>query len=56
MQSAEGADLLFIYSLADRLKKTVAEVLNMTDAEKEGWVAYLLALKDAEKQAPKWQL
>jgi hypothetical protein len=41
MRSEEGADLLFIYALADRLSKTASEIVAMPTHEREGWLAYL---------------
>ena len=34
-----------MYQLADRLKKTVGEILNMPAAEFYGWLAYFKLLK-----------
>lgn len=41
MGSEEGADLLFTYSLADRLGKTAAEIAALSVSEREGWIAYI---------------
>lgn len=41
MRSEEGADVLFIYALADRLGKTATEIVAMPVHEREGWLAYL---------------
>ena len=39
-------ELLTIYSLADRLQMTVAEVMQMTVDEFHGWIAYAKIMKE----------
>ena len=36
----EEAGLHFYYSLADRLNKSVHEIMQFTEAELDGWVVY----------------
>tara|TARA_R110000868_G_scaffold16851_3_gene74630 strand:- start:7541 stop:7717 length:177 start_codon:yes stop_codon:yes gene_type:complete len=50
MMSREGGgDILFIYTLADRLHKTVDEILRISIHEREGWIAYFNHLNDLAK-------
>jgi len=50
MMSLEGGDdILFIYTLADRLHKTVDEILRISIHEREGWIAYFNHLNDLAK-------
>jgi hypothetical protein len=52
--SAEGADILLTYALADRLGKTAAEIENqMPVAEREGWIAYLQRESQIRRAAQK---
>jgi predicted nuclease with TOPRIM domain len=45
LASDEGADLLLVYSLADRLGKSAAEIVALPADELQGWVAYLSHIK-----------
>lgn len=49
MSSEGGDDLLFIYTLADRLHKTVDEILQISIHEREGWLAYFAYLTERAK-------
>ena len=47
---AENADLLHIYALADRLHKSVGEVLQMPASELSGWSAYIGLMKQRREE------
>ena len=49
MFGGEGANLLVIYSLAERLGKFAHEVLAMPTGELEGWLAYFETLNKTRK-------
>lgn len=47
MATADGAGLRFLYRLASHLGRPVVEVMALSLAEIEGWVAYLSLEKDS---------
>lgn len=50
MAAPEGAELVFLYTLAEKLGKTVAEIRRtMPVAEREGWAA-LMKLRERYRQ------
>ena len=48
MSSPGGGSLFAVYALADRLGKTVGEIMKMPESEFGGWVGYLEALKEKQ--------
>lgn len=50
MRGGEGADLVAVYALAERLGKFAHEVLEMPSAELQGWIAYLAHVASLNKQ------
>ena len=49
----EDKDMQAIFALADRLHKTVAEVLEMSLSEFIGWIAYLHIVHEEQKRGQK---
>lgn len=41
MHGGDGADIVAVYSMAERLGRSACEVLQMPASEFEGWCAYL---------------
>lgn len=37
---SQSPDLKFLFSLAEHLHKTVDEIMQITEAELDGWIAY----------------
>jgi hypothetical protein len=50
MRGGEGADLIAVYALAERLGKFAHEVLQMPQDELHGWTAYLAHVASLNKQ------